>query len=181
MGDKVGRDKYTVSDISGTGHAIGPGAQSHVSQGLSTAELDRLFAPLVTLAHDLPPEKRAPAEQQVNELKQEAAKGKSADDGRLAKLIDGLVDLVPAAVGTVVSMFATPILGGIAGPVTKFLRGEASVRRYAGRALPGKERPSLVSFWRWHSVSRSWIYRLVPLTIELRKRTHAVFGGICAR
>jgi hypothetical protein len=48
-------------------------------------------------------------------------KGKNADDGVMAKLLDGLVGLVPAAATAVGSAFATPILGGIAGPVTSFV------------------------------------------------------------
>ncbi len=44
-----------------------------------------------------------------------------ADDGKLGKIIDGLVSLVPGADSAVVSMFATPILSGIAGPVTQFV------------------------------------------------------------
>jgi hypothetical protein len=119
-GDKVGGDKINVGDIQGTGIAVGRGAQAQVQQGISAAELDRLFAPLVALTRDLPSDQREPAEQKVQELKQEAGKGKAADDSRLAKLIDGVIALVPAAVSTVVSMFATPILGGLAGPVTKF-------------------------------------------------------------
>jgi hypothetical protein len=39
----------------------------------------------------------------------------------VAKLIDKLVDLVPGAISAVVSAFATPILGGVAGPVTRFV------------------------------------------------------------
>jgi hypothetical protein len=61
-------------------------------------------------------------------LKQEAAKGEDANDDVIAKLIDGLVKLAPGAATAVVSAFATPILGGIAGPVTKYvldkLRGQ---------------------------------------------------------
>lgn len=121
MGDKVGGDKITVGDVQGTGIAIGRDAQAQIQQGISAAELDKLFAPLVDLVHDLPSDKREPAEQKVQELKQEATKGKAADDSRLAHLIDGLVSLVPAAVSTVVGMFATPILGGLVGPVTKFV------------------------------------------------------------
>ena len=49
------------------------------------------------------------------------AKGKDADDSKIAKLLDSLVELVPGAVSTVVSTFASPILAGIAGPVTKFV------------------------------------------------------------
>jgi len=54
MGDKVGGDKFTVGDVQGTGIAIGRGAQAQVQQGISAAELDRLFAPWC-LASDRPP------------------------------------------------------------------------------------------------------------------------------
>ena len=70
------------------------------------------------------PEKQADAMQKVKELKAEAAKGKDADDGVVAKLVKGLVGLIPSAVSAVVSAFATPILGGIAGPVTKYVLDE---------------------------------------------------------
>ena len=59
--------------------------------------------------------------QKVEELKAEIAKGGQADDPRLGKLVDGLIGLVPQAIGAVVSLFATPILTGIAGPVTKYV------------------------------------------------------------
>ena len=70
-----------------------------------------------------PEDKRAEAEATVEELKRETTKGKDANDSMIAKLVDGLVDLVPGAVSAVVSAFGTPILGGIAGPVTKFALG----------------------------------------------------------
>jgi uncharacterized protein YraI len=57
----------------------------------------------------------------VAALKQEAAKGKNADDRVVARLVEGLVGLMPGAASAVVSAFATPILGGIAGPVTEYV------------------------------------------------------------
>ena len=39
----------------------------------------------------------------------------------MGKIVDGLVGMVPGAVGAVVSMFAMPLLSGIAGPVTKYV------------------------------------------------------------
>jgi hypothetical protein len=39
----------------------------------------------------------------------------------IAKLVDGLVGLVPGATSAVVSAFTTPLLAGIAGPVTGFV------------------------------------------------------------
>ena len=126
--DFVGRDKtvhgdqITTGDVSGTGIAIGRGAQANVTQGISPRDLELLFAPLLAaVAREAPADKTAEAVQQVRALKAEVAKGKQADDGKIAKLVDGLVGLVPNAVGTVVSTFASPILGGIAGPVTKFV------------------------------------------------------------
>ncbi len=120
-GDEVHGDKLTVGNVAGMGIAIGRGAQANVQQGISAAELEPIFAPLVSLTSSLPPDRRAPAEQKVEELKQEVAKGKAADDNVMGRLIQGLVNLVPGAVGAVVSMFATPVLGGVAGPVTRFV------------------------------------------------------------
>jgi len=89
--------------------------------GIDPAALERLFAPVMAAVAALPAGERAEATVRVQELKEEAAKGEKADDGRLARLIDGLVGLVPAAVGAVVSAFASPILGGIVGPATQFV------------------------------------------------------------
>ena len=96
-----------------------------ITHGVSPAELEPLFASLLAaVAQHAPAEKQSAAVQRVQELKTEAAKGKDADDTRLGKLVKGLADMVPGAIGSVVSMFATPILGGIVGPVTKFVLSE---------------------------------------------------------
>jgi hypothetical protein len=44
-----------------------------------------------------------------------------AEDGKLARIIDGLVDMVPGAIGFLVGLFAKPVLQGVAGPVTQFV------------------------------------------------------------
>lgn len=99
--------------------------RNHIAHGLSARDLEPLFAQLLAVvAAQAPPSAHAAATNQVQQLKAEASKGKKADDSKVAKLVDGLVGLVPGAVSTVVSMFATPILGGIAGPVTKFVLGK---------------------------------------------------------
>ena len=92
-GDIVGRDKIVGS-----------------------AQLDPIFAPLVEAVRGAPE-----AAQKVEALKNEAAKGKSASDSVMARLAEGIVALVPGAVNAVVGAFASPILGGIAGPVTKYV------------------------------------------------------------
>lgn len=104
---------------SNTGN-INTGTQIN-SPGLSVHDLEALFAPLLAAVARLPPGQQAAAVQQVQELKTEVAKGQQADDSRIGKLVDGLAALVPGAVKTLLSTFATPILGGIAGPVTKYV------------------------------------------------------------
>jgi hypothetical protein len=80
-----------------------------------------LFAPLLDAAQQAPPQQQEAAVETVVALQEEVAKGEEADDGRMANLIEGLVQLVPAAVTAVVSTFASPILAGVAGPVTKYV------------------------------------------------------------
>lgn len=100
-GDIVGRDKITGAP--------------------SPAALEAALRPLIEAIAAAPAEVRGEAQAKTDALKQEAAKGKSANDSVVAKLVDGLVGLVPGAASVVVSAFATPILGGIAGPVTGFV------------------------------------------------------------
>lgn len=108
---------YVGGNVNAGGDFVGRGK---ITQGISLHELESLFASLLAaVARETPAEKKAAAVQQVQELKTEVAKGKQADDGKMAKLVEGLAGLVPKAVGVVVSAFASPILGGIAGPVTK--------------------------------------------------------------
>jgi hypothetical protein len=87
----------------------------------SPAALDSALRPLAEAIGTAPPDVRSQAEAKLSALKEEAAKGKDANDGVIAKIVDGLVELVPAAASAVVSAFATPILGGVAGPVTGFV------------------------------------------------------------
>ncbi len=104
QGDVVGRDKIVYS-----------------THGLSEEKINELFQPVVEAVQQAPPATQAEANAKVETLKTEVAKGKQADDRRLAKLLDGIVDLVPGAVSALVGVFAHPILGGVAGPFTKFV------------------------------------------------------------
>ena len=100
-GDIVGRDKIVSTP--------------------SAAALNDALRLLIEKVGAAPAEVRPQAEAKLTALKEEAAKGTDAADGVLAKLVDGLVELVPGAAAAVVSAFATPLLGGIAGPVTSFV------------------------------------------------------------
>src|SRR5271154_1639899 len=87
----------------------------------SAAALDDALRPVLEAIRAAPPQVQPEAAAKLAAVKQEVSKGKNADDGVMAKLLDGLVGLVPAAAAALGSAFATPILGGIAGPVTSFV------------------------------------------------------------
>jgi hypothetical protein len=105
-GDIVGRDKIVVA-------------------------IDDAFGPVLDAIKAAPPEVRPEAETKLKAVKreavkqeavkQEAAKGKDRDDRVMAKLLNELIDLIPAAASAVGSAFATPVLGALVGPATKFL------------------------------------------------------------
>lgn len=123
MNDKTGAGQSGGVNISGSvgsvsGDIVG---QDKITGAPFMAQLDSALRPLAVAIEAAPAEKRVEVESKLSALKQEAAKGKSADDGVIAKLVDGLVGLVPGAASAVVNAFATPILGAIAGPVTGFV------------------------------------------------------------
>ena len=125
LGSKVGSQintgggAYFGGDMRARGDFVG---RDKIAHGVSPRELQLLFAPLLAaVAKQTPADKQTAAVQQVEVLKAEVAKGEQADDSKMGRIVNGLVGIVPGAVGSVLSMFATPILGGIAGPVTKFV------------------------------------------------------------
>lgn len=128
-GDKVGGDKVDGDKIVATigdnnsGIAIGKNITQHTTIGVDPAQINALFVEMLQAAAAARG-KQAEAVAMVNELKAEAAKGEKAEDARLATLIDGFVELVPAGVSAVVSAFASPILAGVVGPVTKYALGK---------------------------------------------------------
>jgi hypothetical protein len=117
-GDKVAGDKISVGDITdSTGIAIGRGASANVRQGLSGAELTRLFAPLlVQVAQEQPT-----AVSQVHALKTEAGKGEDADDEKMADLVTAIADAAPSAVEGLVNLFTNAVVAKAAGAATKYV------------------------------------------------------------
>ena len=91
-----------------------------IVQTYAPVAVEAAFRPIEAALTGAPPEAAA----KLAALKAEAAKGEHANDGVVAKLVDGLVGLVPGAARAVASAFGTPILAGIAGPVTKFVLGK---------------------------------------------------------
>ncbi len=100
-------------DISGRDKIVGP--------EISTVQLEQIFRPLTDAVRSAPPAVQEEAAQKVEELKKETAKGKSATDSVMAKLVEGIVALVPNAVSAIAGAFGTPLLAGIAGPATKYV------------------------------------------------------------
>ena len=98
-GDKVGRDKNVQSQTN----------------------LQELFTPIADVIEASTPDRRAAANQKLDALKKETAKGKDANDSVIAKLLEDIVGLAPSAVQAIVAAFANPILGKLAGPVTKYI------------------------------------------------------------
>ena len=77
-------------------------------------EIHNVWQPVADAIRTAPPENQAEAAAKLDDLKKEAAKGDKADDTTIAKLVKGLVWMVPSAVSAVASAFGTPILSGIA-------------------------------------------------------------------
>jgi hypothetical protein len=122
MGKKKREGQSGGVDISGVVGSVGGSIiGGSMNVGAPLAELDGALRPVIEAIRAVPAEKRADAEAKLATLKEEAAKGKDANDGVIARLVDGLVGLVPGAASAVVSAFATPILAGVAGPVTGFV------------------------------------------------------------
>jgi hypothetical protein len=124
MGEKTGEEQRRGVYISGTIGSVGGDIVGHdkIVGTPSEVALDAALRPLMEAIKAAPDEARAQAMTKLVKLRQEAAKGKDhANDGMMAKLVDGLLSLVPSAAAAVVSAFAAPVLAGVAGPVTGFV------------------------------------------------------------
>jgi hypothetical protein len=86
---------------------------------VSVEQRAEAFRPIAEAIESADPLSKRLATQQLDSLIQEISKDSGPDDKVMAKLLDGLVGLVPAAVGATVSAFAGPVLGAFAGPATK--------------------------------------------------------------
>jgi hypothetical protein len=107
MPDKTASGQSGGVNISGIVGSVGGDIVGHdkITGAPSAAALDEALRPLSKAIEAAPAEE---ADAKVKALKEEAAKGKGASDGVMAKLVDGLVALVPSAASAVVGAFATP-------------------------------------------------------------------------
>lgn len=115
-------DVITIRDVGpGSVVAAGRNASASISTSTTDGQLAEVFTPLLAVIQDAPEAVQPRALEQAQQLQDEISKCEGADDSRIAKLVDGIVGLVPGAVSAVASMFASPILAGLVGPVTKFV------------------------------------------------------------
>ena len=107
-------DVTTVGNITGSsGIAIGTQA---------TVTITHLFEPLQTATAALPSaETRANVEQKIDLLQREVEKGESADDEKMADLIDAIVEAAPTAVQAIVNLFTNDVIAKAAGAATKYV------------------------------------------------------------
>lgn len=103
------------------GPVVGGDYNITVARAEYAEAIDRSLLPLYQAIEAGPRDVHHWASEAVADIRAEAIKGTNADDGAIARLIDGLVGIVPAAAKAVVSAFATPVLQGLAGPVTSLL------------------------------------------------------------
>ena len=84
-------------------------------------EIHGALQPVADAIRTAPPEKQAEATAKFQDLKKEIVKGKQADDGVMATLLQQLTGLVPSAVSAVGTAFGMPVLSAVTGPVTKIV------------------------------------------------------------
>ncbi len=100
---------------------------NYATTGIPLQEVEKFFVPLIEAVRQAPAENRPQAEAVAEELKKEIAKGDPQSDSRLAKLVDDLLGLVPQAASAIATIFAQPMLAGLAGPVTKFVLAKMGI------------------------------------------------------
>jgi hypothetical protein len=98
-----------------------PDPRASVTSGVTRADLEQAFAPVLAALAEAPPEQRAAAQRELEILKEEAYRPGKADDSRMAGALEALVALVPSAAGAMASAFVSPLLAGLAGPVTRYV------------------------------------------------------------
>src|SRR5258708_4452283 len=112
-GSKVQRSSVTIggaAQVTVGGNIVGRDITVLNSGQMSSTQLNEVFRPVLDAVRTAASEKQQEAATKVASLKREVAKGAKANDGVMAKLVDGVVGLVPEAVTAVVGAFATPLL-----------------------------------------------------------------------
>ncbi len=103
-----------VGNVNGVGIAIGHGARVSVNQqtGLAADEAARLFTLLTQKVNALPESAtKEDAQEAVKKLKTEAQKADQADEGRVYRTLEFLVEILPDAWEVTVNTILNPLAG----------------------------------------------------------------------
>jgi translation elongation factor EF-4 len=134
--DKVGGDKISIGDISGSkGVAIGRGASVNISEGIDAAALAALFGQINQRLDTLPAANKqdvADAKLAVEQIKQEAAKGDKVDESALERQFRNIARMGPDILEVVTAMLVNPA-AGVGLVVSKIAK---KAREDAGLAKP---------------------------------------------
>jgi hypothetical protein len=113
--DKVGGDKISVGDISGSkGVAIGRGASANVTEGIDAAALTALFGQINQRLDGLPAANKqdvADAKAAVEQIKVEAAKGDKVDESALERQFRNVARMGPDILEVVTATLVNPAAG----------------------------------------------------------------------
>jgi hypothetical protein len=113
----------------GGGHVVGGNMTVHTTT-CTFSKVELAFQQIANAVKEAPAALQPAAEATLTSLKTEVEKseaGKKPDDTVVAGLLKGLAGLLPSAVSAIGSAFGTPVLGALAGPVTKAALREIGV------------------------------------------------------
>jgi len=117
----VGGDQLNTGDISGTGIAIGRGAQAHVTQGANAADLASLFAHIYTQIQNRPADPDVDRDEivdTVQKIEAEAGKGEQANPTRVERWLRTLKEIAPDVLEVTAQALTNPV-GGVAEGIRK--------------------------------------------------------------
>jgi hypothetical protein len=129
-GNKVG-DTFIAKDI-GAGAVVAQGRAASASVNSLAQDLDRWqqqMTAMIDARLGLSTNEKQDLKDQVTKIRDEATKGKKADAGRLAKLINTLAPMAEDIFEVAITTLANPLLG--VGLVVKKIGDKAKVEREA--------------------------------------------------
>ena len=114
-GDRVGGDKISVGNISGShGVAIGRGARVKIQSGADAKELAELFSAIYQTIESRPPDPLVEKEEivdQVKRIENEVAAGEKAEPAKVERWLRNLATMAPDILDVTVAAITGPAAG----------------------------------------------------------------------
>jgi hypothetical protein len=113
-GDFVGSDQIKTGDVSGTGTAIGHGAQATVTQSSGKTEITNLFQDVYQKIEERPEDPDVDKEEvteTVEKIEAEAAKGEEANPKKVERWLKTLGMMAPDILEVTAACLANPVAG----------------------------------------------------------------------